>query len=284
MTITSLLRKSGSAKFSMNNEGKIIRTYSQPLLVESTLDLDEYQLGLALGYQPGQSHPTDPFATLRDMSVDRIDTTVPYVKFDIVLNYSTDGPAPQNNSEDPTQQRVKKQWQTTEQTIYIVRDKNGDPIVNAADQPFEGGVPVAVALPTLVYERNESSFSGAIMTAYANSLNRYSFSGAAPKTLRLKISATEEFEGTFEYWKVRYEMAYQPDGWQPRPVNAGLYQLVSGELVRCRDRDRQEVTQPVPLNEDGSQVDISDLPDGLNYTDVNFYPLVDFSGLGLSEA
>lgn len=288
MALSTPERLPETAKFAMTNEGKVIRTYSSPARVKSTDDLDLFQLGIALGYLPGQPHPTDPEATLRDMSLERTETIAPCVWYTYTLNYSTEAPAPAATGEtptaDPTKQRVKRRWTTSEQTLYEIRDINGDLILNAAQQPFDGGVPISIALPTLTYVRNESTFDGSVMVQYANALNKYAFSGAEPETLRLKISADEMFEGNYQYWAVHYEMAYNPKGWQPQPCNAGLYQRVDGELVKCMDRDLQPVSSPVPLDEDGVQIPLSGLPDDVNYVKVDLYPLIDFSDLGLEEA
>lgn len=276
-------RKKTSAKFAITNEGKIVRTYTERREVAIDSDLNEFEVGLLLAYVPGQNHSFDLNAVLVDMSLERQETTTPWCLWDLVLNYSTEGPPLGENSTDPTMQRVLRTWQTSEQTLHIVKDRNGDAILNAAGMPFEGGIPVSVELPTLVYTRNESTFSGAIATAYANSLNKYAFSGAEPGTLKLKISADEKHEGEYDYWVVRYEMAYFPLGWQPKPVNAGLYQLIDDELVVCRDRDRNPVSSPVPLYEEGEQIPIEDATDDLNYVDVYFFNEMDFEDLGLVE-
>lgn len=276
-------RVTSSADFGISSEGKVIRQYTENRLVRVDTELSEYEVGLLLGYLPGQIHTKDLDAVLKSMKLNRRESRAPNCIWDLSLQFSTEGFASADDSADPTMQRVKRSWTTSEQTIHTFRDRNGDIIVNAADQPFDGGIPVVVEMPTLTYERNEFGFNGVLATAYANSLNQFSYSGAAPETLKLKISATEQHDWKVPYWNVKYEMAYYEPGWQPKVVNAGLFQLVGGELVRCRDRDRQDVTSPVPLDEDGLQIPQDELPDAVNYVDVDWHPVMNFADLGLPE-
>lgn len=280
MSIISNERTGEKSKYSITSEGKVVRAYTHTRRVKTDVDYDTAEVSRLLGYTVGQPFSSDSASLLLGMDIDRKVTKSRWY-YDVTLSYTTECPAPENDSEDPTQQRVKREWQTSEQTLYIVKDRDGNLIVNKAKQPFDGGIPVTVELPTLVYERNESSFNGSTATLYANSLNRYAFSGADKETLKLKISAVENFQGKYIFWAVKYEMAYFPLGWQPQPINAGLMQLVSSKLVPCWDRNRQPVTSPVPLDKNGLQIPPEDLPGAANFIKVNHFPLIDFSSLGL---
>ena len=282
MTITNECLKR-TARVTLSDEGKIGREYNEQRLVKSTVELSEYALGTQLGYLLGSGYPTDYRARLVDYSIDRHMTKAPNCAWDVSLRYSTLAPPTVNNSDDPTQQRVKRSWQTSEHTMYTFKDRNGKMIKNSAKQPFDGGVPVTLELPTLVYERNESTFNGTWATQWSNSINQYTYSGASPKTLKLKISATEQFEGDYHFWSVRYEMAYLPIGWQPQPLNAGLTQLVSDNLVACYDSNKVEVSSPVPLDSAGKQIEQASLPDAAYFIEVDWFPQTNFSGLGLQE-
>ena len=272
-----LLEEDGGA--TVNNQGKIVRTYNQKRLVESTFG-NSKQCGDALNYTLGQAFSNDANALLTGIKITRKFTKDRYF-WDIAIDFSTEGTPTFENSVDPTKQRVKRHWGTTEQTIYITRDRGGTLIVNAANQPFDGGIPVTMELPTLTYEYNQPNFNGAQAAEWSNSLNQYSFSGAPPKTLKMKVTAEETFEGIYAFWKTRVDMAYFPLTWVPRPINAGLYQLISGKLVRCKDRDRLDATSPMPLALDGTQIPQASLPDAANTIDVDWFTLMDYSTTGL---
>lgn len=262
-----------------NNQGRVIRGYKHKRLVSTNVDGNTYQVGTALGYILGQPFSSDPYALLANIEIDRKPTSLGHYWWDVSLDYSTDATPTFSNSIDPTQQRVKRYWATTEQVLYIVRDRNGNLIVNGANQPFDGGIPVTMELPTLTYELNIGTFSGALATQWSNSLNSSSYSGADPKTLRMKVTAEETFEGTFTFWKTKVEMSYFPLTWVPRPINAGLYQLIAGQLARCRDRDRQDATSPMPLYPSGAQIPVASLPGAANVIDVDWFELLEYGTL-----
>lgn len=281
MAITKNEWKGESAKFSIDSQGKIVRTYTHKRRVESLQEGFCWDVAQALAYSPGQAHSSDTRAKLLGMSIDSTETLAPCKAWDLTLDYTTDCPSTFNNSEDPLQARPKRSWQTTEQTLYTIRDRNGDLIANKAGQPFDGGIPVSIELPTLVVERNEADFDGAMMAVWANSLNQDYYSGAEPETLKMKISATEHFEGDYYYWAVRYELVYFPLGWQPQPCNAGLYQLIDNKLVRCKDKDLQDVQAPVPLDNAGKQIKVDQLPGAANYIKVDYFNRKYYASLAL---
>lgn len=282
MTITKNELLEAKGKASLTSEGRKVREYTERRLVCSDVELNVFQLGSALGYLLGDGYHIDDAALLLDFDIDRRLTIEPYCAWDVGLRWSTVAPPKKEDDDNPLNERVKRFWSTSEHTLYVYKDRNGDMIVNSAKQPFEGGVPITVKLPTMVYERNEASFSGAFATQWANSLNQYAYSGAEPKTLKLDISGEEAFQGDYVFWKVRYEMAYFPLGWQPLPLDAGLNQVVSGELTPCLDVHLQPVTSPVPLS-GGVQIDIADLPEAAQFIEVDIFPLQRFQDLGLAE-
>ena len=278
---------SEKATFTSNNQGKLIRNYAHKRLVTTPATSDttggnSVDLFNACGYTIGQQFSNDSYAVLTSFA-GSVGLDKGKYAWDLDLDYSTEGTPSYDNSIDPTRQRIVRTWQSVEQTLFIGRDRNDNIIVNTANQPYDGGVPVTVELPTLTYEFNQFNFSGATATSYSNSLNSDTFSGADPETLRLKITAKETFEGSFTYWAMRYEMAYFPLGWQPQPVNAGLYQLISGKLTRCKDRDQQDATSPMPLDEFGQQIPIASLPQAAFVNKVDYFGLMPFGSLGMPQ-
>jgi len=277
---------SESSKFNIDSAGKVIRAYTRKYITSSIDEGSNWDLAQGLNYSPGDPHPSDPEALLIDIGIDRRMTkagtnelTGPWNWWDVSLDYSTDAPQQENNSTDPSLARVLRGWTTSEQTLYAIRDRLGNVIVNAANQPFDGGVPVTIEMPTLKFVRNELIPPN--IAGLANKLNSDTYAGAAPETLKLKVSSEETFGGGWQYWATTYEMTYYALGWQPQPVNAGLMQLKGGALVPCLDRDKNKVTSPVPLDVNGLQVPIASLPGGANFIQIDIYPTMAFSSLGL---
>ena len=270
------------ATFTTNNQGKIIRNYSHKRQIVTDTLMNSVDLFNAAGYVMGQQFSNDSWAVLTSWSP-TITVEDGRYKWDLDLEYSTEGTPTYANSINPTAQRVVRTWQTQEQTIYVVRDRHFNLIVNTANQPYDGGIPVSIEMPTLTYEFNQFNFDGGAAAGLSNALNSDTFSGAGPETLRLKIAAKETFEGQYHYWAIRYEMAYFPFGWQPQPVNAGLYQLVSGKLTRCKDRDQQDATSPMPLDNNGLQIPIASLPAAAFVNKVEFFNTTPFGSLGMPQ-
>lgn len=284
MAIVFNRRMSSKAKATLSQEGRIGREYNQKRLVVTDIETTEYALGTALGYLLGEAHPDDPRALLVDYELDRRERTrPPHCVFDVSLRWSTFGPPTANNTDDPLQQRVKRDFKNREHTFYVFKDRNGNMILNGAKQPFEGGIPVTLNLPTYTYVRNEAVFSGTYATTWSNAINSDTFNGCAPKTLRMIVDAAEQYESDSVFWPVTYQMAYLPIGWQPLPLNAGLQFLSSGKLKPCLDDNLNPVTSPVPLSTAGAQLTIASLPASANFIEVDWFVQQPFSSLGLAQ-
>ena len=122
--------------------------------------------------------------------------------------------------------------------------------------------------------------------------NSDTFRGAAPGTLRVRISATEETQDDVDFWKVSYVFTYNPNGWQPKVLEAGLYQLIDNRAgtakrkVPCTEMggdplESQEATHPMPLDADGKQIPHEDALTDAIYTTWNIYQELPYGNLGL---
>lgn len=292
MAIYTFERTAEKTKVSVTTDGKIVRTHTKSGLVRPGEDVSTNDVAGNLGLLPGQVSLDDTAATLRDIEVTRKETKGNQAAFDVTLNYSTDAPQPDTNDEDPVNQKVKRSQGTSEITLYIVKDRNGDAIVNAANQPPAGGVPVAMEVPTFVYEKNVKTYDRTFVSSWMNSLNDDTFNGCPAETLKLKITADEQWQGKHHFWAMRFEMAFNPLGWQPSFVNAGLVQLTTlaeGWIKPILDpHTLQPVTEPWPLYpvghaDEGEALPANYDPDDINFIDVDHFNLKDFAELGLQE-
>src|SRR5690606_18163563 len=120
---------------------------------------------------------------------------------------------------------------------------------------------IEIPTPVLRFERNEPSYPRDAILNYVNRLNSSAFSGADPGTVMCTdISATEEFSKTVRYWKVIYEFSCLHLGWQPELLNQGLFEKVDGKRTRIKDKNKEDITDPVPLDANGAVIDPADLP------------------------
>jgi len=193
---------------------------------------------------------------------------------------------------DPTAAEIALDWGVETTTRAVTKDRDDAPILNAAGDPFEP-LEVEDNQMVLTIERPEASFDVTVAGAYNNAINSDTFYGAEPKTLRVRITAKRAFRNQISYFNVRYEFKYRPQGWQPKLLQQGLRQLIDdpdnpGEKLKvpcfvAADGGvytSDPVTSPVPLDADGLQVPVADLPAAAVYTEVNVFDELDFNALG----
>lgn len=266
--------------------GKVTRTHTRTYLVksDSTTFQSAYEAAVALGFSAGDVHPADPYALVRKISPVRKMTLVPQA-WDITVEWSTEVTEEQLAA-TPWDRRVIRSESTSDQERFITKDRNGKMIQDTAGSPFDGGIPVNVKLGSMVFTRNEIHDSQ-YYVGKANTLSGYinstAFAGAAAGTLMLNVQATETFEGDFHYWVVTYTMTHDPLGWQPNPLNAGMYKLVNGARIRITENGAPS-SEPTPLDAAGAVVPVANRPDSCIFVDVDYYDTMDFSLLGLPLA
>lgn len=270
----------------LQSDGRIVRTYRDVYLAKSDTRMSGMEVLSAIGVRQGDTHRDDGLASLRSCPVKRRFTRQAPFTYDVTLEYSTDAPQVQSqNSDDPTQLRVKRWWSTTEEQRYIIRDRNGVLIVNTAKEPPKGGIAVNVELPMLTYERNESDFSGAVAKLWSGSINQSAWAGWDPGQVKLKVTGEEIFEQKHHYWRVRYEFVCDEDGWQPRWVNAGVreWDPINSKQIPILDENLQPVTEAVPLDSSGFEIAAIYLPESAVFNTVDYRRSMEFQKLGLSE-
>jgi len=264
--------------------GKITRTHNRTYLAKSNSIsfVSSYEVAVALGLNAGDPHPADSYALVRKINPVRKMTRTPYQAWDVDVEWSTETDEEQLSA-DPMDRRVIRSESTSDQTRYITKDRNGKMIQDTAGSPFDGGIPVNVKLASMVFTRNELH-DAEYYVGKANTLSGYlnstPFAGAAAETLLLDVQATETFEGNYHYWVVTYTMTHDPAGWQPSPLNAGMFKLVSGKRVRITENGAPS-NEPTPLDAAGAVVPVANRPDSCIFVEVDYYDTMDFSLLGL---
>lgn len=268
----------------VTSDGKLIKRYKTRFLFGSDVTLTEDQVCALIGILPGAPHWQWPYATCRDISCERIPSTEPCCWWHVDYDHSTDAAVPADNaSTDPDVRRVLRETGTSQQQRAIIKDRNGVLLTDAAGSPFDGGVPVTEFLGTITWTRDETHTSDSQFKAKALSghLNSTTFMGCAAKTLLLDVKGREKWEGNYHFWTFTYLMTYDPLGWQPRPVNAGLYKKVGGKRERILEDDKTPTQEPQPLTTAGDVVPIANRPGSCNFIDVDHYPTFNFASLGL---
>lgn len=275
---------------------RITSNYNRSFLyrTDSATRPTEVQIVTDIGIVPGSPYPNDANATCHAVSIGPgpAPTRPPHLAYIVKVKWSTRAPVPNNTTTDPTTKRTVWSLKPTIQTRYIVKDRNNVMILNSAGQPFDGGIPVAVRLATAVAKKNRTAvgYNQNTVLAHSGKLNSTTFLGAAPKTIQVDIEAEEIYEGGFHYWSEVYTFAYDPLGWQPKPMDAGFFQRSSAgsaTLRRIKNSDLETgvntdpVQEPEPLLENGLMVPVASRPGSCRFIEVDAYELFDMNSFGL---
>lgn len=276
----------------IESDARIVTEYDRTiqLITDSPFRPTELQIKIAIGISIGSPYPNDWAATCESITIgpgpER--TRPPNLCYHVKYHWSTKAVFPNTFDTDPTLTRTRWSLKPSIQTRYVVKDRNENMILNSAGSPFDGGIPVDVRLGTAVAKKYTYAAGYNQNTALANSgkLNSNVFLGGDPKTVQVDIEATEHFEGAYRFWEETYTFAYDPLGWQPKPMNAGFFQKTGGKVSRIRNQDVDPTTdvdpdglvqEPEPLLTTGAIVPLASRPASCNFIEVDAYPQMDFA-------
>ena len=303
MTVTIGI-KSHKAKSTIQQDGRLNRSYTITYLYQTTAGTRPTDADIIadIGVAPGSPYADDTNATAGEAEIEHLMTRPPKCKAEVTITWATNNPVPNTVSTDPSTVRTLWDLQTIIQQRYITKDKNNKLIVNAAGQPFDGGVPVDVRLgqATAKLKVLTADFDKSVVMKHSGKLNSSTYLGAAAGTLQVDISASQAVEGSYDFFNVTYVFTYDPLGHQPKPANVGFYQTSSvagvvvpitvGDLSDPQTSDPTRVQEPEPLYDaaaeladpthiEGRVVPYSDRPDGCSFVTVDYYSTMDFSTL-----
>lgn len=276
----------------LSKDGKPVKVYSRQYLLKSdsvsNQGVEAAEVGFILlsGIARGEPFVDNPGAFCVSIQTTRRKSRPPKQAWDVDCEWTTD--APQIDDEDPSKRRWKRKVGTSEQQRYVFRDKNKKLIVDSAGSPFDGGVPVNVRLFTGVWEHNVLAANYDINrpATLSGKLNSDTFLGCEPGTLLLDVTAEEQEEGKWRFWRETLTLTYDLLGWQPKPANAGLYHINrtkpnSPKRERIKDANNKDAVEPEPLYADGTVVPFHKRPGDCGFIDVPYYPTMAFSELNI---
>lgn len=207
---------------------------------------------------------------------------------------------PQQSSQDPRFWEVQVQydgfvnpltappqvrWSGGRFTTIAELDINDEAILNSAGCFFDPPPEKDDSRPTVVITMNVASFVPSLAIDYQDAINSdaLSIAGLAvtPGQAKVNIEATEQWQLAWNYWAVTYTIEFQRDGWAKKILDQGRYQKGgSTGVMPCKDSEGQDVTDPVPLNGSGGQLD-NPSPANAVYLTFDLYKELPFSALGL---
>lgn len=188
------------------------------------------------------------------------------LSFSVTATYS--GPEyeeGQPGTQDPTEQPNQVSFFTISSEEPIDEDADGNAITTECGEPINGLTRPISDLGIRI-QKNYKVFDPASFYLFIDCVNSDTFIGFPAGTLRIaNISADRQFfvdsnRNTIEYWSVQLEIhARKPyrttadKAWYKRFRHEGYYNkdLVTNEIVRAVDENKEPVSQPVQLDQNG---------------------------------
>ncbi|TXI01562.1 MAG: hypothetical protein E6Q76_16900 [Rhizobium sp.] len=243
---------------------------------------------------------SDPTAKVRVLDVTGEKIKSPWT-FVADVEWSTETPDEQQQdreNDDPFDDAIEFESDGEITTFPIWKDLDDKPLVNAVGEPITG-LEQERNIEIVRLTRNEHSYDPERCRRFRGAINLYEFYGAAPDCVRIrKISVRRMFRNRIEYYPHTYELAYREDGWLPKLLHAGLYQLkYSGDTIvgrePCLDINNEPVSEPVPLSgppaseldqKEGLQIPASSLPSAAYFKEYRTIERRDFAELNLPRS
>jgi len=202
----------------------------------------------------GHAHPTQSFAYCKRVYTEPDPDS--RLKFTVVAEYETPprGTNPGGDNPDPLLRTPDYSWQWVTRNepirfakftkiIKVKRDGSEAitssgvqtvaryPVQNSALVAFDPLPERSVSTPVLKVERNQASFLASDANNYVDHVNFDQFTVAgniitAGQAYMQSITATRQFENDIYYWRVSYELHFQPQGWTVDLLDHGDHETV----------------------------------------------------------
>lgn len=264
--------KPTSSASSSDNNRKFQVKLQKAYQVVTSPDATEYEVYNGTDLQGNQlPYLGDSFDDIYDFAnADNISLERPSpILWIATVDYTGDvGPSDSENPTNPIFTPPRIDWDDVESEQEIDEDFDGNPIQTINGEPIEG-VKALIPDQTVSIKRNMLLFNPYVQARYRRAVNSDNFLGWPPGTAKLmKLSASNVINDQGGYWEVsaqiqfRYPYRTTPEkAWYSRVRHEGYYERVelSGpgagtKVVRAVDANKEPVTKPVLLNENGYRI------------------------------
>ena len=184
-------------------------------------------------------------------------------------------------------ERPRIRWTNAASNEGIDEDADGKPIVTACGEPIDGATKEVSDL-VLNVDRSFRSLNLAATHQYLESVNSDQFAGFAAGTGRLRAFDAEQlYNDNNPYWSVsariqfRFPYRTTPEkAWYARLRHEGYYVKDGERIVRAVDNNKEPVTRPVLLKENGEKETDSD---NAYWKEFKRYTPLPYNALGLLD-
>lgn len=154
-------------------------------------------------------------------------------------------------------------WSSADMDWAITHDREGKPILNSADDPFDPPIVTQLTIPVATITRVEKAFDPDWILVFRNRVNKDPWLGwPAESVLCQDLTGDRIFDPDWGWlWTTTYTLAFKPSrtadngavmdaGWDAYVLNAGLRERKNGTL-RPIMLGNAPASSPLPLDDDG---------------------------------
>lgn len=230
----------------------------------------------------GQVDPQDPYVFAKSVTPSQF--TPIYWVVDVEWGGEV---GPNGIAESPLNKEPEISWGDSETDEEIDQDFDGNPICTACNEPIYG-VTTKVADDVVTIKRNFLFFDPIVRRAYRRATNSDTFLGWPPGTARItqfngrNVAASGEDPG---YWEVTAQIQFREPynttaakAWYARVRHEGFYVKEGSAIIRAVDDNKEPVTKPVLLKEDGTR---ETDPANAHWLEFKRYGSLPYNSLGL---
>jgi hypothetical protein len=190
---------------------------------------------------------------------------------------------------DPLSIPIKIRGGWAAKTKIATEDKDGEPLLNSAEDPITPGVEIDDNDDTVIIECNTATLSLATRNGFKNKLNSNTMWGCGPRTIKFRKWDYELlYHGAcLVYFHNVLEFAINLDGWDPKILDAGFNAIIGVDDdgyniydTITSDKDKGPLNHPKPLDGAGHQTLAAD---PYAWLEPEVMGEADFSTLGLPD-
>lgn len=237
------------------------RRYERSWLVKTDYKFDDAAVVLSAAGLPryGTLYPDDPAAYCQKITATN-ESVSPYL-WRVAASYSTEKERDENPLSDP----ATITWDGESYQVPLVEDKDGNAVTNAAGDPYDPPFMIDDSRQIITVVKNVAAVPLWILD-YRNVVNSDDFTvdNVEIEAGKAKIKAIKVSEV-----KSRNDISYRTltipinvdkkNGWQPKILNMGFYEVVSGDR-RHITIDGKQVSSPWPLSDTGVALPVTFVP------------------------
>lgn len=216
------------------------------------------QAFLQCGVAWGDAHPEEAGLTAREFDMQPIERPHHKKLYEVTVTYKS--PVRGEYAADPVTEPAEIRYGGRSQARAVVRDKDGNAILNSAGMPFAPPYEIEYHPLTIHISRNESSANPATIRAFRDRVNSAAitvagFSLAARQGLMIGWDASSfEATGFGTRWRHDYTIEVADGSWVVELLDQGMWYRDGSGAVRRIKPEGEPTEEPLQLDGSGGVI------------------------------